>query len=78
MSSLLLDPDSRLQEQVFHILRHIADGVEDVELLFSEMAGGEALLDNLADAMDSENEDVVLQVRFYRTRASNNSANGNH
>ncbi|KAI9065407.1 ARM repeat-containing protein [Trametes sanguinea] len=74
ISNLLLDPDSRLQEQVFHILRHIADGVEDVELLFSEMAGGEALLDNLADAMDSENEDVVLQAVFVLANIANSPA----
>lgn len=59
---LLLDPDTRLQEQVFHVLRHIADGVEDVDFLFAEMGGSEELLGNLSEAMESENEDVVLQV----------------
>ncbi|CDO73638.1 hypothetical protein BN946_scf185014.g108 [Trametes cinnabarina] len=74
ISSLFLDSDSRLQEQVFHILRHVADGVEDVELLFSEMAGDEGLLDNLAQAMDSDNEDVVLQSVFVLANIANSPA----
>ena len=60
--SLLLNSDPRLREQVFHILRHIADGVDDVDFLFSEMGGSDELLGSLAKAMESENEDVVLQV----------------
>ncbi|KAI0373038.1 ARM repeat-containing protein [Pilatotrama ljubarskyi] len=66
INALLLDPDTRLQEQVFHILRHVADGVEDVEFLFSQMGGSEGLLGSLSEAMESENEDVVLQAsRFH-------------
>lgn len=57
-----MESDTRLQEQVLHILRHIADGVDGVELLFAEMGDSEMLLDSLAKCMESENEDVVLQV----------------
>ncbi len=62
MNRLLVDPDPRLQEQAFHVVRHVADGVEDVELLFSELGGSDALLGFLSVAMESEAEDVVLQV----------------
>ncbi|KAI8989797.1 ARM repeat-containing protein [Trametes punicea] len=74
ISSLLLDPDTRIQEQVFHILRHVADGVEDVDLLFSEMGSGDGLLDNLAEAMESENEDVILQAVFVLANVANSPA----
>ena len=62
VASLLVDSDPRLQEQAFHIVRHVADGVEDVELLFSELGGSDALLGFLSVAMESDSEDVVLQV----------------
>ena len=32
VASLLVDSDRHLQEQAFHIVRHVAGGVEDVEL----------------------------------------------
>ena len=59
----MTDPDTRIQEQALHIVRHIADGVDEVDLVFSEMGGSEAMLGSLAVAMESEDEDVVLQVR---------------
>ncbi|KAI0672837.1 ARM repeat-containing protein [Trametes maxima] len=71
---LLLDADAHVQEQAFHIMRHVADGVEDVEYLFSEMGGGEDLLGNLAKAMESENEDVVLQAMFVLANVANSPA----
>ena len=40
------------------------DGVEDVELLFSELGSSEVLLGFLATAMESDDDDVVLQVCF--------------
>ncbi|KAI0362524.1 ARM repeat-containing protein [Trametes cingulata] len=74
IGALLLDQDSRLQEQVFHILRHVADGVEDVDFLFSEMGGSEKLLGNLSEAMESDNEDVVLQAVFVLANVANSPA----
>ncbi|OJT08728.1 Armadillo repeat-containing protein 8, partial [Trametes pubescens] len=74
VNMLLLDPDTRLQEQVFHILRHIADGVEDVDFLFAEMGGSEELLGNLSAAMESENEDVVQQAVFVLANVANSPA----
>lgn len=61
--SLFEDPDHRIREQAFHIVRHVADGVDGVDLLFSEMGGSEVLLGYLAKAIESDDdEDVVLQV----------------
>ncbi|KAJ8496841.1 hypothetical protein ONZ51_g884 [Trametes cubensis] len=71
MSNLLMESDTRLQEQVLHILRHIADGVDGVELLFAEMGDSEMLLDSLAKCMESENEDVVLQAVFVLANVAN-------
>ncbi|KAI0647434.1 ARM repeat-containing protein [Trametes meyenii] len=71
---LLVDPDARVQEQALHIMRHVADGVEDVEFLFSKMGCGEDLLSKLAQAMESENEDVVLQAMFFLANIANSPA----
>ncbi len=57
-----MDPDTRIQEQALHIVRHVADGVDEVELVFLEMGGSDAMLGSLAVAMESDDEDVVLQV----------------
>ncbi|KAI0333622.1 ARM repeat-containing protein [Cubamyces sp. BRFM 1775] len=74
MSNLLLESDTRLQEQVLHILRHVADGVDGVELLFAEMGDSEMLLDSLAKCMEAENEDVVLQAVFVLANVANSVA----
>ncbi|KAI0780550.1 ARM repeat-containing protein [Trametes elegans] len=74
INSLLSNSDPRLREQVFHILRHIADGVDDVDFLFSEMGGSDELLGSLAEAMESENEDVVLQAVFVLANVANSPA----
>ncbi|KAI0636599.1 ARM repeat-containing protein [Trametes polyzona] len=65
------DPDLRLHEQTLHILRHVADGVEDVELLFSKMGGSDALLSLLATEMERDDEDVVLQAVFVVANIAN-------
>ncbi|OCH93874.1 ARM repeat-containing protein [Obba rivulosa] len=59
--NLLTDIDPETQEQAFHVLRHIADGPEDVELIFQEM-GKDVLLNCLARAMESDHDDVLLQA----------------
>ncbi|KAI0807797.1 ARM repeat-containing protein [Fomes fomentarius] len=74
ISKLLVDPDPRLQEQAFHVVRHVADGVEDVELLFSELGGSDALLGFLSVAMESEAEDIVLQAVFVLANVANSPA----
>ena len=60
MRSLLMDPDPAIQEQAFHVARHIADGTDDVELLFHEM--GSDVLGLVTMGMQSENDDVLQQV----------------
>ncbi|TFK94820.1 ARM repeat-containing protein [Polyporus arcularius HHB13444] len=73
--SLLEDPDHRIREQAFHIIRHVADGVDGVDLLFSEMGGSEVLLGHLAKAIESEDdEDVVLQAVFVLANMANSAA----
>lgn len=55
------DGDPEVQEQAFHILRHVADREEDVELVF-QLVGSDVLLDALSRALDADNEDVQCQV----------------
>ncbi|KAI0822769.1 ARM repeat-containing protein [Trametes gibbosa] len=73
INSLLLNPDTRLQEQMLHMLRHVADGVEDVEFLTSGVGGTGELLGILAEAMESDNEDVVLQAVFVLANVANSA-----
>ncbi|PIL24324.1 hypothetical protein GSI_14077 [Ganoderma sinense ZZ0214-1] len=74
MNNLLVDPDMRIQEQALHIMRHVADGVDEVEFVFSEMGGSEAMLGSLAVAMESDDEDVVLQAVFVLANVANSPA----
>ncbi|RPD80440.1 ARM repeat-containing protein [Lentinus tigrinus ALCF2SS1-7] len=72
---LFEDPDHRIREQAFHIVRHVADGVDGVDLLFSEMGGSEVLLGHLAQAIESDDdEDVVLQAVFVLANMANSAA----
>ncbi|KAH9930763.1 ARM repeat-containing protein [Fomitopsis serialis] len=57
---LLMDPDPTIQEQAFHVARHIADNTDDVELLFHEL--GCDVLGLVAMGMQSENDDVLHQA----------------
>ncbi|OBZ65761.1 Acetolactate synthase, mitochondrial [Grifola frondosa] len=61
LGSLLTDADLGVQEQAYHVVRHIADGADDVDMLFQEL-GSDVLLGFLAVAMESENEDVLHQA----------------
>ncbi|KAI0748470.1 ARM repeat-containing protein [Daedaleopsis nitida] len=74
MCNLLVDPDPRIQEQAFHAIRHVADGVEDVELLFSELGGSDAVLGYLITGMESDSEEVVLQAVFALANVANSPA----
>ncbi|KAH9945789.1 ARM repeat-containing protein [Epithele typhae] len=78
MKRLLVDEDPRLQEQAFHILRNLADGTEEVEAMLAEMGGSEVLLDLLVDAMDSEDDNVVLQAVFLLANVANYPAYQRH
>lgn len=58
----MADDDSSIQEQAFHVLRHLADGEEGIDMIFREM-GPDILLQSLSIALESENEDLLRQVR---------------
>lgn len=57
-----MDPDPAIQEQAFHVARHIAGGIDDVELLFHEL--GTDVLGLVAMGMQSDHDDVLQQVRL--------------
>jgi armadillo repeat-containing protein 8 len=61
--SLLADPDPGLQEQAFHIVRHLAETEDDIDVIFQEF-GSENLLNYLAPALETDNVDILLQVHF--------------
>ena len=54
--------NSAFQEQAFHILRNIADGLDGIDMVFDEL-GSEFLLNSITEAMESDSEDVRRQVR---------------
>ena len=56
--------DVRLQEQAFYLLRNIADTDEGIDMVFAEI-GSDLLLGALSQALDSENDDVLAQVRLH-------------
>lgn len=61
--SMLMDADVGIQEQAFHVVRHLAEPEEGIDMVFQEM-GEQVLLGSLSIALESEHEDVVRQVRF--------------
>lgn len=58
---LLMDPELDIQEQAWNILRNVADKQDDVAMVF-ERLGADRLLDILADAMESDFEDVIHEA----------------
>ena len=54
--------DVRLQEQSFYLVRNLADTEEGIDMVFAEI-GSDLLLGALSQALDSENDDVLAQVR---------------
>lgn len=61
---MLNDADVGIQEQAFHVVRHLAEPEEGIEMVFQEM-GEQVLLGSLSIALESEHEDVVRQVGLY-------------
>lgn len=59
----MADEDPGIQEQAFHVLRHIADDEEGIDMIFREM-GPDILLQSLSGALESENDDLLRQVCF--------------
>ena len=64
--SLIDDDDVGIQEQAFHVVRHLAEPEDGIEMVFQEM-GEQVLLSSLSRALLSEHEDVVRQVRAHLT-----------
>ncbi|KAF9651456.1 ARM repeat-containing protein [Thelephora ganbajun] len=73
LSSLLVNPDPGLQEQAFHIARHLAESEEDVETLFSEL-GTEPLFNCIAPALETDNGDILLQATCLLANLANGSS----
>jgi len=73
LSCLLVDPDPGLQEQAFHIARHLAESEEDVETLFNEL-GAEPLLNFIAPALETDNQDILLQATCLLANLANGSS----
>lgn len=69
---MLVNPDPGLQEQAFHIARHLAESEEDVDTLFNEL-GTEPLLAIIAPALESENGDILLQATYLLANLANGS-----
>jgi hypothetical protein len=59
---LLLDPDTRIQEQALTFLRNLACGKEDsdIEKIFEGF--GQDLLTHLERAINIKNDELLLQV----------------
>ena len=70
---MLVNPDPGLQEQAFHITRHLAESEEDVETLFIEL-GTEPLLGFIAPALETENGDILLQATCLLANLANGSS----
>jgi len=70
LAALFTDSDPGVQEQAFHILRHIADGIDDAEMAFEEL-GADELLDSIALGIDSEHDDVILKAVYALANLAN-------
>ncbi|KAI0797444.1 armadillo-type protein [Abortiporus biennis] len=53
--------DPGIQEQAFHVVRHLSDGEEGIDMLFHEI-GSETLMNALSTALEIDNDDVLLQA----------------
>ena len=60
-----MDSDPGIQEQAFHMMRHIADTEDGAELVFDSLSP-HVLLGFVSNALESDDEDVVRQVSSSR------------
>jgi hypothetical protein len=58
---LLSDPDEGVQEQAFNVVRNLAENEDGIDMVFREL-GAESLMAHLETALQSSDEDVILQV----------------
>jgi hypothetical protein len=60
---LLVDPDDKVQEQAFWVIRNLAEDELGIDLVFREL-GVDILFSSLITGLGSSNDDVVKQVRL--------------
>jgi len=72
LANLLVDPDTGLQEQAFHIVRHLAETEDDIDIVFQEF-GTDNVLGYLAPALETDNSDILLQAICLLANLSNGS-----
>lgn len=60
---LFADPDEKIQEQAFYVVRNLAEDEFGIDLVFQEL-GSDVLLNSMISALESPYEEVVLQVRY--------------
>jgi hypothetical protein len=59
----LVDPEPKVQEQAFWVVRNIAENEFGIDLVFRELGANE-LFASLTSGLESPHEEVVLQVRI--------------
>ena len=67
-----MNPNPSLQEQAFHIARHLAESEEDVGTLFDEF-GLEPFPNFIAPPLETDNGDILLQAACLFTNLANGS-----
>jgi hypothetical protein len=55
------DPDETLEEQAFNVLRNLAESEDGIDTVFYEL-DAEMLITHLETALQSSEDDVVIQV----------------
>ncbi|KAJ7774691.1 ARM repeat-containing protein [Mycena olivaceomarginata] len=73
LAELLEDADGAVQEQVFHLVRNLAENEAGIEMIFRELRAS-VLLRHLTGALSAEDDDVVLQATYVLANLSNGAA----
>jgi len=69
-STLLVDPDDKIQEQAFWIAQNLAEDEESIELIFQEV-GADILLRSITLALESPHEEVVSSAACVMANLAN-------
>ncbi|KAG5733545.1 hypothetical protein E4T56_gene17152, partial [Termitomyces sp. T112] len=68
----LEDADVGIREQALNVLRNVTESERDIELVYVEVAE-DVLLDRVADALKSSNDDIVLQAAYLLANLANDT-----
>ncbi|KAG6901049.1 hypothetical protein C0995_001448, partial [Termitomyces sp. Mi166 len=68
----LEDTDVGIREQAFNVLRNVTESEDGVELVYREV-GEDVLLDHVANALKSANDDEVLQAAYLLANLANDT-----